>query len=282
MFSEQSQENRFLNSPAARSKIFGRTSLGQITIMTRLVFLGTKGEIEESTARHRYHSSLLIIQDEARLLIDYGQLRKYRLEEIRPDAILITHAHPDHYAWLNEAVKTEIPVYLPQETLDYGKFRPDNPKILVPGEEFKIKPFRCLAYRVIHSIRCPAVGYKIKVLNQTFIYNSDVVAILEPEKVLAGVDYYIGDGSSIKANLVRRRGEQLFGHARITTQINWCRKYGIKKIIFTHLGKETMEKEAEFQEENPEVILAYDGMELAAGGKSSGHFLRGRKADETA
>jgi len=61
---------------------------------------------------------------------------------------------------------------------------------------------------------------------------------------------------------VRRRGDQLFGHARITTQINWCRKHGISNIIFTHLGKETMEKEREFREEHAEAILVYDGMEL--------------------
>ena len=80
--------------------------------MTKLVFLGTKGEIEESSPKHRYHSSLLIISSETRLLIDYGRLRKCSLEEIEPNAILITHAHPDHYAWLKENIKTEIPVYL--------------------------------------------------------------------------------------------------------------------------------------------------------------------------
>ena len=66
----------------------------------KLVFLGTKGEIEESTPKHKYHSSLLIISKEAKLLVDYGMLRKYSLEKIQPDAILITHAHPDHYNYL--------------------------------------------------------------------------------------------------------------------------------------------------------------------------------------
>jgi hypothetical protein len=61
---------------------------------------------------------------------------------------------------------------------------------------------------------------------------------------------------------VRRKGDQLFGHTRMTTQINWCQKYGISNIIFTHLGKETIEKEKEFSEEYAEVTLAYDGMEL--------------------
>ncbi|MFQ5996388.1 MAG: MBL fold metallo-hydrolase [Dehalococcoidales bacterium] len=230
--------------------------------MTKLVFLGTKGEIEESAPKHKYHSSLLIISNEVKLLIDYGMLRKYSLEEIQPDAILITHAHPDHYAWLNEDVKTETPAYLTKQTADYGKFLPANTKIFKPDEEFEIEPFRCLPYRVIHSIRCPAVGYKIETPDRTLVYNSDLVAIVDKEKILEGVDYYIGDGSSIKANLVRRKGDQIFGHTRISTQVNWCQKYRISNIIFTHLGKETMEKEKEFGEENAEVILAYDGLEL--------------------
>jgi ribonuclease BN (tRNA processing enzyme) len=230
--------------------------------MIKLVFLGTKGEIEESAPEHKYHSSLLIISNGAKLLIDYGELRKYSLDEIRPDAILITHAHPDHYAWLNEDIKTDIPVYLTQETLDYGKFSPGNAREIEPGKEFETGPFKCFDYRVIHSIRCPAVGYKISITGRTLIYNSDLVDIVDKEKVLEGVDYYIGDGSAIRANLVRRRGDQLFGHTRILTQIHWCQKHSISHIIFTHLGKETIEREEEFRAEHPEAVLAYDGMEL--------------------
>ncbi len=230
--------------------------------MAKLVFLGTKGEIEESAPKHKYHSSLLIISEGVKLLIDYGLLRKYSLDEIKPEAILITHAHPDHYAWLNEDLKTEIPVYLTKETADYGKFLPGNAKTVEPGEKFEVGPFRFLPYRVIHSIRCPAVGYKIETPDQTLVYNSDLVDIVDKEKILEGIDYYIGDGSAIRANLVRRRGDQIFGHTRITTQINWCQKYGISKIIFTHLGKETLEKEKEFSAAHAGVTLAYDEMEL--------------------
>jgi len=230
--------------------------------VTKLVFLGTKGEIEESSSQHQYHSSLLMLAEGTRLLIDYGRLHRYRLEEIAPEAILITHAHPDHYLWLEEEVKTEIPVYLTRETLDYGKFKPLNPQIIEPGAEFAIPPFSCLAYRVLHSVRCPAVGYKIRTPEKTIIYNPDLVDIVGKESILEGASYYIGDGSAIRANLVRRQGDQIFGHARITTQINWCRKHGIPNIIFTHLGRETMEQEEAFRAEHADITLAYDGMEL--------------------
>jgi ribonuclease BN (tRNA processing enzyme) len=229
--------------------------------MAKLIFLGTKGEIEESNDKHRYHASLLIIAGGTRLLIDYGKLRRYTLEELKPDAILITHAHPDPYAWLNEDIKTGIPVFLTKETYDYGKYRPDNPHIILPGQEIQVGSISGVAYRVIHSIRCPTVGYRLMIEGKTVVYNPDLVDIIEKEKILTGVDYYIGDGSSIQANLVRRRDDQLFGHTRITTQINWCLAHNITHIIFTHLGKETLEKEDEFRETHRDIVLAYDGME---------------------
>ena len=230
--------------------------------MLKLVFPGTRGEIEESNEQHQYHSSLLIVSDDERLLIDYGMLHRYNLEELAPDALLITHAHPDHYAWLDRDIPTDIPVYLTEETLNYGKFRPANSRVIEPDKHIAAGSFKFLAYRVLHSIRCPAVGYKVKIQDKTLVYNPDLVDMANRAEVLADVDYYIGDGSAVKANLVRRRGEAIFGHTRMTTQINWCRRYGIEHIIFTHLGREAIAAEDEFARDHPEAILARDGMEI--------------------
>lgn len=231
--------------------------------MTKLTFLGTKGEIEEYSKDHKYHSSLLLTSQKVRLLIDYGTLHRYELEELDPCAILITHAHPDHYIWLKKEVETETPIYLTKETFDYGEFRPKNCKVIQQDEKFKLPPFEILPYKVLHSIRCPAVGFRIRTSDEkTLLYNPDVVNISDKDRILEGVDCYIGDGSSVKKSLVRRRGDKIFGHTRVTTQINWCKKHNIDKVIFTHLGKEAIEKEEEFKKEYPEVLLAYDGMEL--------------------
>jgi phosphoribosyl 1,2-cyclic phosphodiesterase len=230
--------------------------------MAKLTFLGTKGEIEEETVRHRFHSSLLVESQGTRLLIDYGLLHRHTLEEIAPQGILVTHAHPDHYSWLKQDVQSITPVYLTQETLDYGKFKPQNSHVITPMDEFKVGVFECMAYRVLHSIRCPAVGWKLKFEGKMLVYNPDLVDIVEKDAVLTGVDYYIGDGSAVKANLVRRRGDVIFGHTRIITQIHWCEKFGIKHIIFTHLGKETLGEEGNLKKEHPEIVMAYDGLEM--------------------
>lgn len=231
--------------------------------MAKVIFLGTKGEIEEENTRHHYHSSVVIENQSFKLLIDYGRIHRSGLEEIKPDAVLITHAHPDHYIWLEEDFTIKIPVYLTEETLRYGKYKPVNYKIILPDQRYNFGPLEITPYRVLHSLRCPAVGFKIKIFGDFYmVYNPDVVDILEKNKVLTGVSLYIGDGSSWKTNLVRRRGDKFFGHARMVTQLNWCKKYKIKNIVFSHLGKELLEKEIEFLNQFPGVKLAYDDMEI--------------------
>jgi len=234
--------------------------------MVRLTFLGTRAEIKEYTENHYYHSSLLLQAfepDSYRLIIDYGLIHPYDLSIARPDAILITHAHPDHYIWTVEEVNYTVPVYLTQETLDYGKFTPISSKVFCPYQLFSLGPFQIFPYRVLHSIHCPAVGFKIRMAgNKVLVYNPDLVDIIMKEDILPGVDYYIGDGSTIQTNLVRKKGEILYGHTRIPTQINWCKKYGIKQIIFTHIGKDTLNKEDQFSEIYPDAILAQDEMKM--------------------
>ena len=230
--------------------------------MTKLVkfkFLGTRANIEESSKKHKYRSSFLIEYKKTKLLFDYGTLHKKNLEKIKPDAVLITHAHPDHYSWTEENIATNVPVYLTKETFKYGKFKPQNFKIIKPNKKFKIKKFTILPYRVLHSIRCPAVGFKIFADKKNIIYTGDLADIVNKDKILNDADYYIGDGSCIRANLVRKKDNVIIGHARITTQINWCKKHKIKNIIFTHLGKETIKKEKQFKKQHQEIIFAYDG-----------------------
>lgn len=234
--------------------------------MVRLTFLGTRAEIEEKTENHYYHSSLLLQAfepDPYRLMIDYGCIHPYDLSIVKPDALLITHAHPDHYIWTVEEANSVTPVYLTRETLDYGKFVPVHPHVFYAYQAFSLGPFQIFPYRVIHSIHCTAVGFKVYLPDdQILLYNPDLIDIIGKEEILPDVDYYIGDGSTIQANLVRKKGEMLYGHTRIPTQINWCKKYKIENILFTHIGKDTLNKENHFSETYPDAVLAYDEMKI--------------------
>src|SRR5216110_1136725 len=64
----------------------------------KLTFLGTRGEIEARTRRHRMHTSLLISYRGTRVMIDCGLDGLGKLKRVGPTALALTHAHPDH-AW---------------------------------------------------------------------------------------------------------------------------------------------------------------------------------------
>jgi len=233
-------------------------------------FPGTKGEIEESSITHQYHSSLIIKYKNTQILIDFGTkhnpLLMDRINDF--DFILITHAHPDHYIWTtNEENRIKIPVYLTRVTLDYGKYKPPEYRIIESDKKYKLKDLDIKAYDVIHSLRCPAVGYKIRG-DRTIIYAPDILDFKKDKGIVfKDIVMLIADGSSLNINMVRRREEKLFGHTRIKTVIGWCKKYDISHLIITHCGKQIVEmdkeeltrKLQEYSEGKVDIAVAFDG-----------------------
>lgn len=232
----------------------------------KLKFLGTRGYIEEKSRKHSMYSSLLV---NGRVLFDWGKTWKGKLSKIKPKVIFITHAHPDHAGGLTSDI--QLPVYASGECfrqlkkLGLADLREIKPNRAITREGMKIMP-----YKVTHSLLAPAVGYRVSDGKITFAYNPDIVSIEKKNKVLKGVDLYIGDGATLKRPLIRRKGDKIFGHAAASTQVNWCRAFGIKKAIFTHFGKGLVEMNErslkrrlrEFGGKEVEVITAYDGMEI--------------------
>jgi len=62
----------------------------------KLIFLGTRGEIEARTRRRRMQSSLLVLHRGAKIMIDCGLDWLGKFARLRSNAILLRHAHPDH------------------------------------------------------------------------------------------------------------------------------------------------------------------------------------------
>jgi ribonuclease BN (tRNA processing enzyme) len=239
----------------------------------RLQFYGTKGYVEESSPEHAGHSAFVIEAEGFRLLCDFGDNRKGMLRKIRPDAVFVSHAHPDHGWGLWEG--TDAPVYASAITHELLKELPLlNRVLLAPEEAVTIGPFQLTAYPVLHSVRCPCVGARIAVGAFTFVYSGDIVAFPEPALALGGADLYIGDGSTLKGSLVRRHASgALLGHTTVRAQLGWLARHGVPRAIFSHFGKGPIEmgKEAldqalaELAAANPpgcRVEAAYDGLEL--------------------
>lgn len=204
-----------------------------------------------------------------RLLLDAGSTWTGKLRGLRPDWIAITHAHPDHAFALEEG--TDVPVFVSSQSYELLKHYPVKRfRVFELDEPLRIGPFRVRPYEVVHSIRAPAVGYRIRAGGTTIVYNPDIISIVSEESVLPGVDVYIGDGATLTRPLVRRANGALFGHTTVRAQLNWCKRYGIRRAYIVHCGKQLVQMEPELLRERVNELagpamrasVAYDGMRV--------------------
>lgn len=203
---------------------------------TEVVFLGTRGEIPLRSRQHRWHSSLLICSGKARVMIDCGADWLGRVRRIAPTAIVLTHAHADHAAGL--ARGAPCPVYATSETLALiARYPLHERRRILPERPFTIDHLVLKAIPVAHSLRAPAVGYRIKTDGGfLFFYVPDIADLPDPSHALRGVVLYIGDGATVKRSMVRKRPGAVIGHAAIAAQLDWCAKARVGNAIFTHCG----------------------------------------------
>ena len=242
----------------------------------RLHFYGTRGYVEEKSRAHSGHSAFTVEAEGFRLLCDFGQNRKGLLEKIRPDAIFVSHAHPDHAWGLEEG--TDIPVHASAITHEITRDLPVRERVtLEPERSVRVGPFRLTAFPVVHSVRCPCVAARIESGDFAMVYSGDIVAFERPEAALAGAALYIGDGSTLKGSLVRRHPTgPLMGHTTVRAQLGWLGKYGVARAVFSHFGKgpiemgeaalkEALEELAAEKAPGCRVAAARDGLGLPIG-----------------
>jgi phosphoribosyl 1,2-cyclic phosphodiesterase len=204
------------------------------------------------------------------LVIDWGEDWLGKIPPLRPVAILITHAHPDHAGGLKNGAP--CPVYATEEAWrEMEKFALTTPKVVEPRRPFSLGKFEIEAFPVAHSARSPAVGYRIAGGRAALFYVPDVVYIPDREEAFADIKLYIGDGATLARSMIRKTPEGiLFGHAPMRTQLTWCRKEGITRAVFTHCGSEIVREEERLttrlqeyaRERQVEAEIAHDGLQL--------------------
>lgn len=239
----------------------------------KLVFAGTRGEIEARTRRHRMHTSLLVSYRGRRVMVDAGADWLGRLDELAPRAVVVTHAHPDHAWGLKEG--SPAPVWATAEAWDAMKGYPipdEDRHVVEPRLPFEpVDGIIFEAFAVEHSIRAPAVGYRITAGVVAVFHAPDLVYVHDRSEALGGCSLFVGDGATMKRSFVRKRGDALIGHAPVYTQLGWCQKEGVPRMIVTHCGSEIVTGDERVlaarlrewaRQRGVEAGFAHDGMEL--------------------
>lgn len=238
----------------------------------KIQFLGTRGFIKERTRRHYRHTTTMLLYRKKKIMIDCGIDWRKKVFALKPDAIVITHAHPDHAWGLTDG--TPCPVYATKESwhvMRTFKIEKHDKRIVFPYKPVTICGITFETFPVAHSLRAPGVGYRISVGKKTIFCVHDVVYIEKRKEALNNILLYIGDGATITRPLVRKRDNILFGHTPISTQLTWCRKEKIPQAIFTHCGSQIVAHDARSveakiralaKERHVRVKVAYDGMSI--------------------
>lgn len=236
-----------------------------------LTFLGTRGYIEPRTRKHYSYTATMITYNGKKIMIDCGLDWARKIWRIKPHAIVLTHAHPDHAFGLKNG--SPCPVYASKKTwkLIANYLIADNLRhTLLVTKPTTIFGVRFQSFANIHSIKAPAVSFRISIGKKTLFYTGDIAYIPNIKKVLKNVLLYIGDGATITQSLIRRHNNDIYGHASIKTQLVWCKKAGVKHAIFTHCGSAIVAHAQKSKNQITELAkqkgiqaqIAYDGLTL--------------------
>ena len=194
----------------------------------RLKILGTRGEIDQTAPYHSRHSGILI---DGALMVDLGE-REFLDRE--PQAVLITHLHPDHAYFVRagaERPPAGLPIFAPEGTKDYALTVLDRPEAIAG---YSVRPVPSH-----HSLKVRSQAYLIARGATKILYTGDLVWInKEFHPLFEGLDLVITEASYFrKGGLVIRDKTtgQIYGHTGVPDLVRLFRDY-CRRIVLVHFG----------------------------------------------
>jgi phosphoribosyl 1,2-cyclic phosphate phosphodiesterase len=220
----------------------------------------------------RLRTSISISVSGQTFVVDTGpDFRQQMLREriSRVDAVLMTHAHRDHTAGLDDVRafnflhQMDMPVYGTQQVLDQIRVEfayafaehtyPGIPRFalrLVDNEPFKVNGVDIIPLHVLH-LRLPVMGFRIG----DFSYITDAKFI--PEETMQRLK----GTKTLVLNALQK--EKHVSHFNLDEAVEMVEKIKPEKTYFTHISHK-LGRHGKVSDELPQHIsLAYDGLQLS-------------------
>lgn len=232
-------------------------------MVVKLIILGTRGEIEESSPYHSKHSGLLL---DGEILFDLGEKS---FLEYNPKGIFLTHLHPDHAYFVRWGKEEKPPTFAPI----FAPEVPEGVSVQLMDQEKKFKDYSITPIPTHHSKLVKSQAYLIKKGNKSFLYTGDLVWMnKEYQEKLGHLDLVITEASFMrKGGMIRRDPAtgQIYGHTGVPNLIDLFKTH-TSKILFVHFGawfyKNTQDSRKSLcvlgKQNGVEVIVGYDGLEI--------------------
>lgn len=239
----------------------------------QVTFLGAG---DAFNASGRCHASYLISTDSARVLLDCGATTLYALKRMgldgnAIDAVCISHLHGDHFAGLPFLLLEcvfETPRQRPlilvgppgtgQRVNDLyhvvykelaARGLPFELRCIevLPQQRTQLGPVDLLPFRVPHQEQHISLGFRVTVDGKTILYSGDTGWTEDLITQSQGTDLFIC--------------ECCYWETKVCFHLDYERiaanreRFGCKRLILTHIGREVMAHRAEVT-----IEMAHDGM----------------------